>query len=554
MEWMLAAFFFWFLQQFAKSHPLTKPLTLKISDKWKSPIEIVYPKLHSLSYPRKRRSVTSEDTSLLVLRTSDDIFYISLEPNDGLFSPKNDAGYKKDFRNKESCHYHGTVLSHDGGTAAISVCGPQKKMSGVIVTKNDAYILRPLDHLSAEDITPDHRPHYNNSDTNAHVFTKMDTPATEYCGGQHKNAFEPLKDDAVPRAQRVKRDEPRSSERDSIGHKVIETAVYVDFPLYQKLSVKKKQTMEEIQDTVLAILNQVQLIYNYQTLKTKFKIVVVKLEILSEGKEAPDAADGDIDAYLDNFCSWQSQKNPTLTSELHWDHALMLTGYDLHKVTLSNEKNKKVLGLAWVNGMCRPKHSCTLNEGSSFEAAFVIAHEIGHSLGMMHDGRGNNCDPSTFLMSEKTGPGRITWSSCSNDYLERFFQKGYGSCLNDDNDYKLENVDYAFDDKFPGERFGLEEQCKLSLGDEFKPHFVPKVPFNNVCRELWCVSGLWASVAHPALEGSPCGTGKHCIQGKCTEMTTLATSASNAEIVEEMKGAVNEFLDKLKSAFHLLVS
>ncbi|GFY59789.1 a disintegrin and metalloproteinase with thrombospondin motifs 12 [Trichonephila inaurata madagascariensis] len=78
--------------------------------------------------------------------------------------------------------------------------------------------------------------------------------------------------------------------------------------------------------------------------------------------------------------------------------------------------------LAWVNGMCRPKHSCTLNEGSSFEAAFVIAHEMGHSLGMMHDGRGNDCDPSAFLMSEKTGPGRITWSTCSNDYLERFFQ------------------------------------------------------------------------------------------------------------------------------------
>ncbi|GIY27291.1 hypothetical protein CEXT_692841, partial [Caerostris extrusa] len=28
--------------------------------------------------------------------------------------------------------------------------------------------------------------------------------------------------------------------------------------------------------------------------------------------------------------------------------------------------------------MCRPKHSCTLEEGSSFEAAFVIAHEMGH--------------------------------------------------------------------------------------------------------------------------------------------------------------------------------
>lgn len=28
--------------------------------------------------------------------------------------------------------------------------------------------------------------------------------------------------------------------------------------------------------------------------------------------------------------------------------------------------------------MCKPAYSCTLNEGKSFEAAFVIAHEMGH--------------------------------------------------------------------------------------------------------------------------------------------------------------------------------
>ena len=31
-----------------------------------------------------------------------------------------------------------------------------------------------------------------------------------------------------------------------------------------------------------------------------------------------------------------------------------------------------------VNGMCKPTYSCTLNEGKSFEAAFVIAHEMAH--------------------------------------------------------------------------------------------------------------------------------------------------------------------------------
>lgn len=39
----------------------------------------------------------------------------------------------------------------------------------------------------------------------------------------------------------------------------------------------------------------------------------------------------------------------------------------------------------------------------------------------------------------------------------------------------------------------------------------------DVCRELWCLSGSWATPAHPALEGSSCGNrGQKCFQGTCT--------------------------------------
>ncbi|XP_015922628.1 A disintegrin and metalloproteinase with thrombospondin motifs adt-1 [Parasteatoda tepidariorum] len=540
MEWLAVTIFFWILQV-AKSHPFSKLQSYKSSEKHTPQFEIVYPLLHS-SQHRGKRSLR-EDERFLIIKTSNDAFYIELEPNqdltDSIQYPNSDQNIT------ENCHYHGILLSHMGGLAAISMCGTRKEMSGVITTENQAYVLRPLTHLS-DDKKLDPNLNVSKSD-GAHVLMKV-KHSSDYCGGDYKEI--PLHiGETDLKLRRVRRSE-------SEKRKVIETAVYVDFPLYQKLSVKRKQPVEEMQDTVLAILNEVQLIYNYQSLKTKFKIAVVKLEILSEGKEAPDAADGDIDEYLDNFCLWQSTKNPAINSDAHWDHALMLTGHDLHKVVEGNEKNKKVLGLAWVNGMCRPKHSCTLNEGSSFEAAFVIAHEMGHSLGMMHDGRGNDCNPSTYLMSEKTGPGRITWSSCSNDYLDRFFQKGYGACLDDDNDQTLKSASYKFGEQLPGQRFDLEEQCKLSLGNEFKPHVVPKLPFNDVCRELWCVSGLWASVAHPALEGSSCANGKQCIQGKCVELTSSSSlsSPSNAEIVEDMKGAVAEFLDKLKTAFHLLAS
>ena len=45
-----------------------------------------------------------------------------------------------------------------------------------------------------------------------------------------------------------------------------------------------------------------------------------------------------------------------------------------------------MIGLAWVSGMCHPDYSCTINEGNNFESVFVIAHEMGHNLGMNKDG------------------------------------------------------------------------------------------------------------------------------------------------------------------------
>lgn len=44
------------------------------------------------------------------------------------------------------------------------------------------------------------------------------------------------------------------------------------------------------------------------------------------------------------------------------------------------------------------------------------------SLGMLHDGYDNNCESDKYIMSEKTGPGKIHWSPCSNLYLENFLK------------------------------------------------------------------------------------------------------------------------------------
>ena len=188
---------------------------------------------------------------------------------------------------------------------------------------------------------------------------------------------------------------------------------------------------------------------------------------------------------------------------------------DLYKATPARNYSG-VLGLAWVGGMCNSNYSCTINEATNFEAAFVIAHEIGHSLGIMHDGQKNRCDANKYIMSERTGAGKVHWSKCSNNYLSESIQRGQLACLESEQNTQIDTLYDLTKLSRPGQVYTINEQCKWAFGNQYAPFVTQKSPFDAVCRELWCVAGTWAKAAHPALEGSSCGDQEHvCREGKC---------------------------------------
>ena len=151
-------------------------------------------------------------------------------------------------------------------------------------------------------------------------------------------------------------------------------------------------------------------------------ILIKRLEVLKSDTKNLTLTP-EIDQLLENFCAWQQKQSQVYQ---HWDHALLLTGLDL-----KSKKSSKIVGLAPVSGMCLNESSCTVSEGSHFESVFVIAHELGHSLGMKHDGRTdfNDCDPGAYLMSPTLGSGKNSWSSCSKKYLDEFLRSKQSKCL-----------------------------------------------------------------------------------------------------------------------------
>ena len=60
----------------------------------------------------------------------------------------------------------------------------------------------------------------------------------------------------------------------------------------------------------------------------------------------------------------------------------------------------------------------TLYPTTGFSAAYILAHEVGHTLGMKHDGIEDGCDWSGFIMSMSRGKhGQTKWSPCSQAKL-----------------------------------------------------------------------------------------------------------------------------------------
>ncbi|XP_043841836.1 A disintegrin and metalloproteinase with thrombospondin motifs 7 [Dromiciops gliroides] len=416
-----------------------------------------------------------------------------------------------------ACHLVGEVQDSEleGGFAAISSCNGLK---GVFQLSREDYFIEPLDgsepraeaaqpHVVYKRQAPEHQEDWR---TGAKAHTGTPLPRVLGTCGIKESPENHGKSEK--RRERWEQKQQQQQRRRRLQQRSISKEKWVETLVVADTKMVEYHGWEHVENYVLTVMNMVAGLFHDPSIGNPIHISIVRLILL--GKEEEDLKiTHHADNTLKSFCKWQKSINMKGdTHPLHHDVAVLLTRRDL---CASMNRPCETLGLSHVSGMCQPHRSCNINEDTGLPLAFTVAHELGHSFGIQHDGSGNDCEPvgkKTFIMSPQLlYDSPLTWSRCSQEYITRFLDRGWGLCLDDPpaNDV----IDFPIVP--PGVLYDVSHQCRLQYG----AYSTFCDDMDNVCNTLWCSVGTTChSKLDAAVDGTRCGENKWCFNGECVSV------------------------------------
>uniref|UniRef100_A0A7N4PG13 A disintegrin and metalloproteinase with thrombospondin motifs 5 n=1 Tax=Sarcophilus harrisii TaxID=9305 RepID=A0A7N4PG13_SARHA len=373
-------------------------------------------------------------------------------------------------RYRDHCFYRGTVDGSSSSLALFNLCGGMK---GVFAVKHTRYTIKPLFLGKRE--AEEGRLFGDRSLRLLHVFVRerfsfktlkvrssCETPSSPRTGHRQPEALhtrDNLTSQIMPSQQSfaASASEPQKGWRRQ--RRSISRARQVELLLVADVSMAKKYG-RDLQHYLLTLASIASRLYSHPSIENHIRLVVVKVVVLDD-KEKGLEINKNAATTLKNFCKWQHQHNQLGDDhEEHYDAAILFTREDL-----CGHHSCDTLGMADVGTICSPERSCAVIEDDGLHAAFTVAHEIGNCL-------------LDLPRKQILGP-----------------------------------------EELPGQTYDAIHQCKLAFGPEYTV-----CPGMDVCVRLWCAvvrQGQMVCLTKklPAVEGTPCGKGRICLQGKCVDKT-----------------------------------
>ncbi|XP_028321569.1 A disintegrin and metalloproteinase with thrombospondin motifs 8-like [Gouania willdenowi] len=445
----------------------------------------------------------SEEQQMFIISAFGKHMTLSLAPDTGFMAPSFTVErvrsgappvtvpHGHDLRN---CFYSGNVDQDPDSVVAVSLCSG---IFGSFILEGNEFLIRPKAPGLGSDSALEQ----------PHVLLRRNHPV-------------PLRFDHPQVIH--DRPEPRVMDNFTHGHRDAQQRRkrFVSAPRFIETLVVADTSMtyyygDEIKHYILTLMSMAAQIYKHPSIKNSVNLMVVKMLVVEDVDVGPQvSSNGGIS--LRNFCSWQQQFNsPSQRHPEHYDTAVLFT-----RVDICGHKSCETLGVAEDGTMCDPTRSCSVVEDSGLQAAFTVAHELGHVLSMPHDdsktcerlfgdlGRQHLMAPYLVNLNQ-TAP----WSPCSALYVTDFFDNGHGDCLLD-----VPESSMSLPRELPGTIYSLDHQCQQMFGEDFI--HCPNTSDSDVCSQLWCQEEGTPQCSTkngslPWADGSPCGTNRTCLHGAC---------------------------------------